>query len=107
MDSHEDKAIEFDLSEFCIRMNDFIRYLEAVGMKIECPHCGTDKGWSLYLSDKVNNDCLNAALMSFAESDLFRPIFAMSCLNCGSIRTIDAPHVMNWLKKDSEEAGSE
>ncbi|WP_336352997.1 hypothetical protein [Pseudomonas atacamensis] len=89
----------FRASDFLIKVGDFIRYLEAVGMRLECSQCGKDEGWSLDAGNDAN-DVTEVSIykMPFSEGLAFRPVCAMTCNHCGFVRQVSARKVVAWVK---------
>ena len=92
-------------SDFLIKVGDFIRYLEAVGMRLECSQCGKDEGWSLD-SGNDSDDLTEVSIykMPFSEGLTFRPVCAMTCNHCGFVRQVSARKVVSWIKENSSSA---
>lgn len=97
--SSTDESRKFKHGDHEVAFPDLVRYLEAVGMKAECPNCGFD-GWNVVTSgrNESGEELITVTKIDSAYDHSFRPAFAMYCIKCASIRTILGSPVMKWLK---------
>lgn len=102
-------SAEYDSAEFIISFDDFIRFLDGVQMSSTCSGCGAEDQWTVHTSnqdDSTEEDDWELTIykMNFAASKTFRPALMMNCAVCGTIRSLDASVVSNWLKENPEDA---
>lgn len=86
-----------------VKYSDFLRFLSGVGVRLECPQCGSED-WNVQFagSEEDNSERLAVVKIEAAYERWFHPAFNMSCSNCGSVRTIMAAKVIEWLEKHPE-----
>ncbi|RRW54389.1 hypothetical protein [Pseudomonas moraviensis] len=103
MDNEKSEIVEFDVNEFKVSFDDFIRFLDGVPVNSVCVHCEADGEWSLDTgNDEKSDDDLTIYRRPYAEGALFRPYFVMSCGNCGFVRQVNATTVIDWLEENKE-----
>lgn len=106
MSEHSSSVKDFEESKFFITYDEMIKYMDSKFTSTVCPHCGKDEGW---FADTGNaEDHSDAAermtlyKQPYAHSRLFRLYVVMSCAHCGTLRSISAQRVRDWVNEQSE-----
>jgi len=105
-------AADFNSAEFIISFDDFIRFLDGVNMSGKCTGCESEDQWTVHTTNSPDSDVeddwdLTVYKLSFASNQTFRPALMMNCAVCGTIRSIEASVVINWLKSNPKDATDE
>lgn len=106
MSDRERRVESFDLSKLSITYDQMINYMNAKFPDTTCPHCGSDEGW---YADTGNNEDYSDAMQTmtiyrnnYVTNQLFRAFVVMTCSNCGSMRSIAAQRVREWVDANPE-----
>lgn len=96
----------FDMEKVSITYDQMISYMNAKFPNTTCPHCGSDEGW---YADTGNNEDHSDALETmtiyrhtYVNQKLFRAYVVMTCANCGTMRSIAAQRVRDWIDENPE-----
>ena len=99
---------KYNSSIFKISFSEMVRYMTAHFAETTCPQCLKDEGWSMDMEgdnpEAEGYDIMRVYRLVHADNGkIFKPLIIMSCNACGSIRTMMADRVTDWLKANQEE----
>lgn len=97
---------EFEQSKLSITYDQMIAYMNAKFPDTTCPHCSSDEGWYADTgNEEDHSDALETMTLyrnNYVNNKLFRVFVVMTCANCGTMRSIAAQRVREWVNENPE-----